>query len=50
MQILNVARWLLSDGNAAGLAVCRVKNKFGLDREDVVGGYRDLTLNVVYTG
>ena len=32
-----------------GLPVCRVKNKFAFQREDVVGGYRDVMLCVVYT-
>ena len=33
-----------------GLPVCRVKNKFAFRREDVLGGYRDVMLCVVYTG
>jgi len=63
-RILEVVAWFTGgggcggvDGAAAeaaarrtGLPVCRVKNKFGFRREDVVGGYRDVMLCVVYTG
>ncbi len=34
---LQIARWLLGP---FGLPVCRVKNKFALDKRDLVGGYR----------
>ena len=30
--------------------MCRVKNKFGVREEALVGGYRDLMLSVVFTG
>jgi len=29
--------------------VARIKNKFGLAREDTVGGYRDLMISVIFT-
>ena len=35
---------------ATGLPVCRVKNKFGLREEELVGGYRDVLLSVVFVG
>ena len=33
-----------------GLVVCRVKNKFGLRAEELVGGYRDVLLSVQFVG
>ncbi len=30
--------------------MCRVKNKFGVPEESLVGGYRDLMLSVIFTG
>ncbi len=32
------------------MRVCRVKNKFGFAREELVGGYRDLMFCVIYEG
>jgi hypothetical protein len=29
--------------------VCRIKNKFAMADEELVGGYRDLMLSIVYT-
>jgi hypothetical protein len=28
--------------------VCRIKNKFSFAKEDIVGGYRDLMIGVVF--
>ncbi len=39
-----------SGAGRAGLRVCRVKNKFGFAREELVGGYRDRMFCVVYDG
>jgi hypothetical protein len=30
------------------LTLCRIKNKFSFAKEDIIGGYRDLTLGVVF--
>jgi hypothetical protein len=38
------------EAGRAGLRVCRVKNKFGFAREELVGGYRDLMFCVIYEG
>ena len=38
------------EAGRAGLRVCRVKNKFGVTREELVGGYRDLMFCVIYEG
>ncbi len=50
--MLDVASWFLAGGGFGlpGLPVCRVKNKFALSKEDVVGGYRDLMICVVMEG
>ena len=37
-------------GPGARLSICRIKNKFSLPKSEVVGGYRDLTVCVVYEG
>ena len=42
-----MCRWF-TDFAAAGLPLCRIKNKFALSSEELVGGYRDLMLCVVY--
>ena len=42
-----VLEWFDEDGAAAGLIVCRMKNKFAL-HADVSDGYRDLSLSVVF--
>jgi hypothetical protein len=49
MQVLS---WFTEGERArrAGLRVCRVKNKFGFAREELVGGYRDLMFCAVYDG
>jgi hypothetical protein len=54
-HILRTASWfsdaaLSARPCAAGMTVVRVKNGFGLGREDVVDGYRDLKLFVVFDG
>ena len=46
-QMLEVAKWFLQ-AEEDGLEVCRVKNKFGVPQEALVGGYRDLQLCVVF--
>ncbi len=49
---VQVLSWFTEGERAgrAGLRVCRVKNKFGFAREELVGGYRDLMFCVVYDG
>ena len=42
--------WSTALEAASGLRVCRVKNKFGLRAEELVGGYRDVLLSVEFIG
>jgi len=49
-QILQVAQWFIEAEPHYALQVCRVKNKFGVPEEALIGGYRDLMLSVVFTG
>lgn len=49
-EILEHARWLIADGEALGLPVVRVKNKFAMENSDEYDGYRDMMLCVLYTG
>ncbi len=48
--ILEVVGWFTKHGGEAGLRVCRIKNKFSFRREELVGGYRDLMICVIFTG
>ena len=41
--------WFLSRTDES-LRVVRVKNKFALAREELVGGFRDLMLSLLFTG
>ena len=43
-QILEVLDWLLQ----SGLRPCRVKNKFAMASAEVVGGYRDLMVCLLF--
>ena len=47
-EILEAFEWFRS-GNP-GLQLCRLKNKFAYQREDLVGGYRDLMASYVFEG
>lgn len=47
MQALD---WFVGPCAPAKLQVCRIKNKFSFSSEDLVGGYRDLMLLVVFEG
>ena len=42
-----LCRWF-TDFATAGLPLCRIKNKFALSSDELVGGYRDLMLCIVY--
>ena len=41
-------RWFVETQHKTGLLVCRIKNKFLLHEDEVVDGYRDVTLNVLF--
>jgi hypothetical protein len=49
-HMLEVVKWFAGQASeATGLPVVRMKNKFGLPREEVPDGYRDVKLFVAYT-
>jgi hypothetical protein len=49
-RMLELVKWFSGDASeATGLPVVRMKNKFGLAREDVPDGYRDVKIFVAYT-
>ena len=47
-RMLEVAGWFVRDGSAAGMDICRVKNKFSHCQAEIVGGYRHIQLCVVF--
>ena len=48
--MLEVVKWFAGEmSEATRLPVVRMKNKFGLPREEVPDGYRDVKLFVAYT-
>ena len=51
LAVLFQVAWLLvNQGAQFGFSVCRVKNKFSFSDSELLGGYRDLTLSVVFNG
>ena len=42
-------QWFVDTQARTGLTVCRIKNKFLLPDHDVQDGYRDVSLNVLFT-
>ncbi len=48
-HMLEVARWFTDESALLEplLSVCRIKNKFALGQDQLVGGYRDLMLCVL---
>jgi hypothetical protein len=52
-RMLELVEWFSGEASqateATGLPVVRMKNKFGLAREDVPDGYRDVKIFVAYT-
>ena len=50
-NFLSQVAWLfVNQGAQFGIRVCRVKNKFSFSDSELLGGYRDLTLSVVFKG
>ncbi|EKX49440.1 hypothetical protein GUITHDRAFT_162182 [Guillardia theta CCMP2712] len=49
-HVLEVMKWFQEGGQSSKLRVCRVKNKFAYDKQDVQDGYRDLSLAVLFQG
>ncbi len=48
---MQVMQWFMEeDSSMAGLRLCRLKNRFAVSKEDLVGGYRDLMFCMVYDG
>ena len=48
--IMEVVGWFTKHGGEAGMRVCRIKNKFSFHQDELVGGYRDLMICLVFTG
>ncbi len=43
-----VLEWYQSDSCDFGLKVCRIKNKFKVPHNDIIGSYRDLLVSPLY--
>ena len=49
-EIMEVVSWFASNEDETGLRLCRIKNKFAFSDDDLLGGYRDVMVSVIFEG